>query len=700
MNTRKKVVIVLPTYNEKDNITKIIKAIFEQQKRVRNFEIHTLVVDDSSSDGTSKIVKALEYKNNKLHLIEGKKKGLGKAYIKGIQYALQLLNADVIFEMDADFSHDPKLIPLFLKRITQGYDFVIGSRYIENGSIPNDWPKLRKLNSKWGNIFARYVAGLKEIKDCTSGYRAISASLLKKIDLHKVGARGYSFQMNLLHHAVKQEANITEIPLNFIDRVNGTSKLRRSDITEFIFNAFYIRLPILKHIVSLLPVIAIGLILWELLNFVGFSTYFIHFSLSTVILSLSFIMTTQGLFNLFIMLYAWEDIDRIEKDTPLKRHNSPRYSFSILIPARHEEHVIADTILAASRLKYPEKLTEILIICRDDDIKTITKVQKTIANLQKNNIRLITFSGYPINKPHSLNVGLQNATKDIVAVFDAEDQPHKDILKIINDSFIMRKADIIQSGVQLMNFQSSWYSALNVLEYFFWFKSSLHFFAAKNIVPLGGNTVFIKKYWLDRINGWDENCLTEDADIGIRLSAMGADIEVMYDEKHVTQEETPASVGEFIRQRTRWNQGFLQVFKKSDWLTLPTTNQKILAAYILLMPAIQSLFLILNPISLFIAITLKLPFLIALFSILPLVMLLLQFITNAIGLYEFTRAHKLKYPFWMPLKLLISFFPYQILLGISAGRAVVRLILKENAWEKTLHINAHREPIFSPSVQL
>jgi cellulose synthase/poly-beta-1,6-N-acetylglucosamine synthase-like glycosyltransferase len=694
----KKAVVVLPTYNEKDNIIRIIKAILKQNVKKQEYELSVLVVDDSSPDGTPQLVEKFISTNNRVYLIEGKKKGLGNAYVKGLSYAIQILKADVVFEMDADFSHDPKLIPLFLKKINKGNDFVIGSRYIKGGSIPNDWPVLRKLNSKWGNAFARHIAGLKNIKDCTSGYRAISATLLTKINLHKIGAKGYSFQMNLLHQAVIHNAKITEIPLKFVDRVNGSSKLRRSDITEFILNAFYLRLPILKLIVSLIPLAIIGFFVWELLNFIGLSSYFIHFSLTTIILTLSLIMTAQGVFNLFLMLYAWEDTDRIKEVTPVVLHNAPKYSFSILIPARHEEHVIADTIRAASYLDYPENLKEILVICRDDDLKTIKKVQETITRLKKKNLHLITFSGMPINKPHSLNVGLQNVTKDVVAVFDAEDQPHRNILNIINETLIQGKADIVQSGVQLMNFRSSWFSALNVLEYFFWFKSSLHFFAARGIVPLGGNTVFIKKYWLDRINGWDENCLTEDADIGIRLSAMGADIEVVYDEEFATQEETPATIGEFIRQRTRWNQGFLQVFGKSDWLNLSSLLQKLLAVYILLLPGFQALFMILNPLSLFIAFELKLPFLVAFFSIVPSLLLLLQIITYNIGLYEFTKHNKLKYPLLTPFRVFVFFYPYQLLLAFSAARAIRRLVLGNTAWEKTLHINAHRDFIFAEAI--
>ena len=346
-------------------------------------------------------------------------------------------------------------------------------------------------------------------------------------------------------------------------------------------------------------------------------------------------------------------------------------------------------------LNYPNNLKEVLVVCRKDDQKTIIKTQKIIEKIGNNNIKLLIFNDLPINKPHSLNVGLRHATKDIVAIFDAEDQPHKDILNIVNDVFIKRKADVVQSGVQLMNYRSNWFSTLNVLEYFFWFKSSLHFFAAKHMIPLGGNTVFFKRYWLERINGWDENCLTEDADVGIRLSTMGADIEVVYDEIHATQEETPSTSGEFIRQRTRWIQGFIQLFGKGEWRHLPTLQQKILASYILFLPVFQALFFLLSPLSIILAIELRLPFVVAFLSFIPMLLLFLQLVTYNIGLYEFTKHHKLKFPLYMTIKILITFYPYQFLLGFSAIRAIVRILLKKSEWEKTLHVNAHRTMAFA-----
>ena len=131
---------------------------------------------------------------------------------------------------------------------------------------------------------------------------------------------------------------------------------------------------------------------------------------------------------------------------------------------------------------------------------------KSIDEIGNDNIRLITFTDGPRNKPNGLNKGLRDARKDVVCIFDAEDEPHADIYNVVNTVMLRDNADVVQSGVQLMNFRSCWFAVFTVLEYFFWFKSGLHTFTRKfRVTPLGGNTVFIKRHWLERLNGWDTN---------------------------------------------------------------------------------------------------------------------------------------------------------------------------------------------------
>lgn len=237
------VVIVLPTYNEAENIGELLDAIQNQAQRLENSRLSVVVVDDLSPDGTGEIVSEYSKQHPNVYLLGGeKKRGLGTAYKRGMFYAIDELGADIVFEMDADFSHDPNDIPRLLKVTSQGSDFAVGSRYVPGGSIPDNWSALRKANSRWGNIFARHIAGLRNIRDCTSGYRAIRTDLLRKIDLDKLAVTGYAFQMSLLHEAVQNGAVVSEIPIRFTDRMRGESKIGMSDIVEFMINSFEIRL--------------------------------------------------------------------------------------------------------------------------------------------------------------------------------------------------------------------------------------------------------------------------------------------------------------------------------------------------------------------------------------------------------------------------------------------------------------------------
>jgi dolichol-phosphate mannosyltransferase len=204
-------------------------------------DMHVLVVDDHSPDGTAQVVRELQAQYPNVHLIEGEKAGLGVAYIRGMRHALQRLHAEVVFEMDADFSHKPEDVRRLMAEIDAGADFVIGSRYVPGGSIPEAWGLLRKLNSRVGNFVARYVTGIYLVRDCTAGFRAIRASLLRRINLENLRVQGYAFQVALLHAAVVERARIKEIPVDFTDRQQGESKLGLSDIIEFILNAWWIR---------------------------------------------------------------------------------------------------------------------------------------------------------------------------------------------------------------------------------------------------------------------------------------------------------------------------------------------------------------------------------------------------------------------------------------------------------------------------
>ena len=234
------ITIITPTYNERDNISTLIPKIISVCNRIKNHSLNLLVVDDNSPDNTKQVVGEYAQKDSRVRLLlRRKKSGLGAAYIDGIRFALNKLDADAVIQMDADHSHNPEEIPNFISKL-ESYDFVIGSRYIHGGGIVN-WDLKRKAISKIGNLFARFVARLNSINDCTSGYRAVSKTLINKIDLDSINIYGYAFLLGFLHSAVRHGANVIEIPIIFVDRKEGKSKLGKKDIIEFVTSAFRLR---------------------------------------------------------------------------------------------------------------------------------------------------------------------------------------------------------------------------------------------------------------------------------------------------------------------------------------------------------------------------------------------------------------------------------------------------------------------------
>ena len=227
--------IVMPTYNEADNVPIIIPAIFSQQKHINSHELHVLIVDDNSPDGTKEVVRELQKTFPQLHLIVGTKEGLGEAYKRGMAWAIDHLSPELLFQMDADLQHDPNLIPLFITLSGYGFDVVIGSRFAPGGSTP-DFSFRRVLISRVGNWMIRFLGGIPRISDCTSGYRCIRSDLIGKCDLTFLSTRGYSFQSSLLCEFIRNGARVVEIPIVFRDRKHGESKLSIRDQIEFLLN--------------------------------------------------------------------------------------------------------------------------------------------------------------------------------------------------------------------------------------------------------------------------------------------------------------------------------------------------------------------------------------------------------------------------------------------------------------------------------
>lgn len=223
--------VVIPTYDERDNVLPMVEAVLSQCR-----DVEILFVDDNSPDGTGKVVDEISAKEPRVHCLHRvRKEGLGKAYVAGFQEAMRL-GADKIVQMDCDFSHDPHDLP---RMIAENADLTIGSRYVKGGATPG-WPFKRRLISRLGGIFIRMVTGM-PLRDPTGGFKCWKRSTLEALDLPTVRSAGYSFQLEMNHRTWKHGFTIHEIPIRFTDRVAGYSKITPGIAVESIKIALKLR---------------------------------------------------------------------------------------------------------------------------------------------------------------------------------------------------------------------------------------------------------------------------------------------------------------------------------------------------------------------------------------------------------------------------------------------------------------------------
>ena len=227
------VVVVMPTYNEAQNIGAMVDFVCgDVFRRMSQVDMHLLVADDSSPDGTGRVVrqKMLQYPN--LHLSSGSKRSLGRAYVRGFRYALEKLSPDALVEMDADFQHDPGYLPQMVRAFRNGADYVIGSRFIPGGSIPERWAWYRKAISRLGNSFARCMLHIGDLHDYTTGYRLTRVhGVLDQIDLqHLKCLDRFAYKVDLLCKTAAKAAKIVEIPIRFAERRHENSKFQIAEI--------------------------------------------------------------------------------------------------------------------------------------------------------------------------------------------------------------------------------------------------------------------------------------------------------------------------------------------------------------------------------------------------------------------------------------------------------------------------------------
>lgn len=236
-----KITVVIPTYNERENIEKLCSSILSQDDRV-----HVLIVDDNSPDGTGEIADRISACTSRVKVLHrAGKLGLGSAYREGFRIALDD-NSDYIMEMDADFSHDPAMLPLFIEKIDQ-CDLVIGSRYINGVSVVN-WPIRRLILSYCASVYTRMITGLK-LSDCTGGFKCFRREVLESIDIDSIRSDGYSFQIEMNYRCHEKGFRICEIPIIFVDRHAGTSKMSKQIVREAVFMVWKLKLGTISRLI-------------------------------------------------------------------------------------------------------------------------------------------------------------------------------------------------------------------------------------------------------------------------------------------------------------------------------------------------------------------------------------------------------------------------------------------------------------------
>ncbi len=233
------VCFVVPTYNEAPNVVPLLRRL---TGLYADPGAAFLIVDDESPDGTGRLVRAFAETDGRVRLLEGPRRGFGRAYVRGMTYALETLGAKAVVQMDADFSHDPADARRLLDRLADGADVAIGSRYVAGGSLDPRWHVGRRLLSRWGNRFARHIADIRGVRDCTSGFKAIRAETLAAARVEDIRARGHTFQITLLHRLIHAGARVVEEPIHFRDRERGRTKLGAGSILEFFCAVWWLRL--------------------------------------------------------------------------------------------------------------------------------------------------------------------------------------------------------------------------------------------------------------------------------------------------------------------------------------------------------------------------------------------------------------------------------------------------------------------------
>ena len=410
--------------------------------------------------------------------------------------------------------------------------------------------------------------------------------------------------------------------------------------------------------------------------------FLLSFGLSLFVLAL--LVVSIG--TLVMATYAWWDPSVRERTAYPELSGAEGLSFSIIVPCRQEvEEVMRATLDALLAQSHSD--VEVIFSVGHDDPETVAIALRLASGDPR--VR-VSIDRSPVkNKPRQLNTALGMCRNDVVGVFDAESIAAPDLLRNIDNSFRSTGADAVQGAVQLVNYRDSWFALRNCLEYFIWFSSRLHLQQRIGFIPLGGNTVFVRRTVLEELGGWDEDCLAEDCELGVRLSALGHPITVAYSPQLATREETPDSIRSLVKQRTRWGLGFFQVYNKGLWRSLPTRRERMMARWTLLQPHLVAMTGLAVPFCLVLAIWGSMPLPVTMFAFLPLVVIATTVALEVGMLAEFGRDHHFTIRARDYALLVVGTLPYQILLAFASVRAYFKWRTGDLRWEKTAHSGHH-----------
>jgi cellulose synthase/poly-beta-1,6-N-acetylglucosamine synthase-like glycosyltransferase len=404
-------------------------------------------------------------------------------------------------------------------------------------------------------------------------------------------------------------------------------------------------------------------------------------------------------------LYAWRTPQAAKQLAwpPPVHPASAGMSFSIIVPARDEAAVIADTLRGLTGQDHPH--VQIVVSLCADDAATIAAATWE-ARFHPGRIRLVTGRYECPSKALQLNAALPLCTGDVVGVIDAEDDVAPSLLRHVEALFLASRSDVVQGGVQLMNLGDcprKWFQVHNVLEYFYWFTSRMAFQVDAGFVPLGGNTVFVYRSLLNDAGGWPVS-LTEDCALGVLLATeFGATVAAAYSPELSTREESPPTIfnkelGALFWQRDRWVRGFVHELAGRQWMKMPTTRRRIMAAYILATPLLQALSGVLLPFAIATALLVKTPIGLTLLMFAPLFPLGVTVLTQLVGLREFARSYQQKTTIWHYASALFLAPLYQAVLMAAATMAVYKYAHGDTQWYKTGRAGEHRRRLAARTV--